>query len=300
MSVALPHICVCVCTYKRPEFLSRLLCELARQDTAGAFTYSIVIVDNDQLRSAEPVVGAHTAGSAIPIRYHVEPRQNIALARNKAVLNAHGDFIAFIDDDEFPVSEWLLCLFSTLREYGADGVLGPVKPYFRDCAPGWVREGGFYERPLHPTGMRLVWSQCRTGNALIKSAVFTEEKQPFNPECLSGEDLDFFKRLLDKGRVFLWCNEATAYEDVPPARCKRFFLIRRALFKGFFSLRHRRSTLPIATSLIAAPTYAVAAPFAFIFGQAQFMKCVFKSCYHAGRLLSLVGINPIKGAYVTD
>ena len=35
-------------------------------------------------------------------------KQNIALARNKAIENAKGDFIAFIDDDEFPLDQWLL------------------------------------------------------------------------------------------------------------------------------------------------------------------------------------------------
>ena len=300
MSVALPHISVCICTYKRPESLTRLLRELARQDTAGLFTYSIVVIDNDRLRSAAPVVERWAAGSSIAAGYYVEPRQGIALARNQAVKSAQGNFLAFIDDDEFPVPQWLLSLFSTLREYGTDGVLGPVRPHFDDHAPRWVKEGGFYERPPHSTGMRLVWSQCRTGNVLIKSAVFAEEEQPFNPECLSGEDLDFFKRMIDKGRAFVWCNEAVAYEDVPPARWKRAFLVRRAVFKGVFSLRHRRSIVPIATSLIAAPVYAAAAPLALILGQAQFMKCVFKSCYHAGRLLSLLGVNPIKGVYVTD
>ena len=40
--------------------------------------------------------------SGCRVKYCVEPRQNIALARNKALQNAEGDLIAFIDDDEFP------------------------------------------------------------------------------------------------------------------------------------------------------------------------------------------------------
>ena len=95
------HICVCICTYKRPEFLKRLLGELRGQDTAGLFTYSIVVADNDQLRSAQETVSDYASSSHIPIKYCVEPRQNIALTRNKAVENADGDFVAFIDDDEF-------------------------------------------------------------------------------------------------------------------------------------------------------------------------------------------------------
>jgi len=77
------------------------LIELANQDTGDHFTYSIVVVDNDHLRSAETCVLKFSAASPVPIRYYVEPRQNIALARNKAIENANGDFAAFLDDDEF-------------------------------------------------------------------------------------------------------------------------------------------------------------------------------------------------------
>jgi succinoglycan biosynthesis protein ExoM len=296
-----PHISVCICTYKRPDFLKRLLGELGRQDTGGLFTYSIVVADNDHLRSGERVVADFAVASPISIRYCVEPRQNIAQARNKAIMNAKGDFVAFIDDDEFPIRQWLLALFKTLKEYKVDGVLGPVKPHFDAEAPQWVIEGGFYDRPMHRTGLLLGWSQCRTGNVLLKSQLFAEQAQPFRPEFLSGEDQDFFKRMIEKGRAFIWCNEAVVYEVVPPVRWRRGFLVRRALMKGVFSLHnHGSSPLPILESLIAAPAYAAALPVAVVLGQASFMSYVFKFSYHMGRLLALVGINPIRQPYVTD
>jgi succinoglycan biosynthesis protein ExoM len=293
----LPHITVCVCTYKRPESLGRLLCGLEAQETARSFTYSIVIVDNDVRRSAESTVMRWGAGSSIPFRYDVEVRESIALARNMAVKEAKGNFIAFIDDDEFPTAEWLLRLFAAVQRWGSHGALGPVLPYFDVRAPLWVKEGGFYERPRYTTGMPLLWSQCRTGNVLFKSAIVGSKEEPFDSECVSGEDLDFFKRMTDQGRVFVWCDEAVVYEEVPPSRWKRGFLLRRAMVKGIFSLRHRRSVIPIATSLIGAPAFGIAAPLALVAGQSSFMKCLFKSCYHAGRVLALVGINPIGNTY---
>ena len=50
------HICVCICTYKRPTYLIRLLNELEKQETEGLFDYSIVIVDNDRSESAKQAV----------------------------------------------------------------------------------------------------------------------------------------------------------------------------------------------------------------------------------------------------
>ena len=100
------HISVCICTYKRPELLADLLNELQHQETGGLFSFSILIVDNDLRRSAEPVVTSFARKTAFDSRYHVEQIQNISLARNKAVQNAKGDFIAFPDDDEIPEKNW--------------------------------------------------------------------------------------------------------------------------------------------------------------------------------------------------
>ena len=99
MSEHLPHISVCVCTFKRSEFLRRLLDNLSRQQTEGLFAYSIVIADNDASQSSWTAVVEFRNTSSLNVIYCVEPEQNIALARNKVVQNATGEFVAFIDDD---------------------------------------------------------------------------------------------------------------------------------------------------------------------------------------------------------
>jgi len=130
----------------------RLLVELADQETSGLFTYSIVVADNDRSRSAEALVTDFAAVTTIPITYCVEPQQNISLARNKAIENATRNFIAFIDDDEFPAKRWLVTLLKACNEYDVDGVLGPVKCHFDEEPPKWVVKGKFYEQPTYPTG----------------------------------------------------------------------------------------------------------------------------------------------------
>ena len=64
VGIKLPHISVCICTYMRPELLQRLLDDLRKQDTAGQFTFSIVIADNDHLKSAEGTVAEFATGSS--------------------------------------------------------------------------------------------------------------------------------------------------------------------------------------------------------------------------------------------
>ena len=301
MPITTKHISVCICTYKRPDLLQRLLYDLSRQDTGGAFTYSIVVVDNDRLRSAQTIVSDFAEDSAVPILYCHEPRQNIALARNKAVENAEADFIAFIDDDEFPTNCWLATLFKACHEYNVDGVLGPVKPQFDTGVPKWVIRGKFYDRPTYPTGLVIDGRKGRTGNVLLKKCIFPAGESAFRPEFLTGEDQDFFRRMIARGHVFIWCDEAVAYEVVPPVRWKRTFMLRRALLCGKAAVIHPGfGAFDIAKSVIAVPTYILALPCVLILGHHRFMNLLVKLFDHLGKLLALIGISPVEEQYVTD
>jgi succinoglycan biosynthesis protein ExoM len=52
----MPHLTICICTCGRPAMLERLLREISRQETAGIFTFSVVVTDNDSTQSARSVV----------------------------------------------------------------------------------------------------------------------------------------------------------------------------------------------------------------------------------------------------
>jgi len=295
------QISVCVCTYKRPQLLRRLLDSLRDQDTGGLFTYSIVVADNDHLQSGRVVVSDFAAASAIPVTYCVEPQQNISLTRNKTIENASGDFIAFIDDDEFSTKRWLLTLFEACHKYDVDGVLGPVKCHFDEKPPKWVVKGKFYERSTYPTGHIITWTQGRTGNLLLKKAILIADEQAFRPEFRTGEDQDFFRRMIAKGRKFAWCNEAIAYEVVPSSRWSRAFMLRRAFFRGAIAPVHPTyGARELVKSVIAVPAYTVALPFALALGHHRFMNLLIKLCDHLGKLLAVAGIRPIRRAYITE
>ena len=294
------HITVCVCTYRRAELLESLLDDLRHQDTGGLFTYSILVVDNDRERSAYGVISEFAALQEVRIEYYVEPEQNIALARNKAIEHASGDYVVFIDDDESPIQRWLLTLFEACDKHNAHGALGPVHPRYAETPPAWVVDGKFYDRRTYPTGFVIDWRKGRTGNTLLKTEVFAGVAQPFRPEFRTGEDQDFFRRMIEKGYVFIWCNEAVAYEVVPPLRWKRSFLLKRALVRGHASLAHPTfGARDLMTSAVAVPAYVLALPFALALGQGKFMSILVRLFDHLGRLLGSVGINPVKEPYVT-
>jgi succinoglycan biosynthesis protein ExoM len=295
------HVSVCICTYRRPQLLKRLLQTLEKQETDGLFTFSVVVADNDGQRSAEALVSDFAADAAIAVTYCVEPQQNISLARNKAIANATGDFIAFIDDDEFPTKRWLLTLFEACSKYRADGVLGPVKCHFDEKPPRWVIKGKFYERPTYPTGFVIDWTKGRTGNVLLRRQILEDGETAFSPEFHRSGDQDFFRRMISKGHTFIWCNEAVAYEVVPPVRWTRTFMLKRALLRGTIGMQHPTSRgRRIVKAVIAVPVYTIALPFSLVMGHHRFMNLLIRLCDHLASLLTFVGIKPVRSQLITD
>lgn len=292
------HICVCVCTYRRPRLLLRLLRTLANQETGGLFTTSVVVVDNDSERSAEPVATSFSGDNGLTVRYFHEPVQNISLARNRAVRMAEGTYLAFIDDDEFPEKEWLRNLYETRLRWNADAVLGPVEPYYETKPPGWVVRGKLCERDRFRTGTRITTPDLtRTGNVLIRSEVCREREGPFDPGRgrTGGEDYDFFHWLLQRGGSIFWCDEAPVYESVPPDRLKRGYFLKRGLLRGSLSGRDG-ALISYGTmkSLVAVWLYAAALPLLALLGHHYLMTYLMKECDHLGKLLGLCGINLVR------
>ncbi len=290
------HLSVCVCTYQRPVWLGRLLGDLGRQETKGRFSFEIVVGDNDAAESGRAVTSKWTAKSPVRIIYCVEPRRSISYVRNQTLAHASGDAIVFIDDDEFPSDDWLFNLFQTWQQTGVAGVLGPVRPWFDENAPLWVRKGGFYDRPEHPTGFVMDWSECRTGNVLFDRRIIAGIDPVFRPEFATGSgDVDFFRRTMAEGHEFIWCNEAVVHEYVPLKRCKRGVLLSRALLRGQNSFRHPEGRAKrVLKGIVATPLYLAALPFLHLIGHHLFMRYLVKLCHHVGLLFGAAGIDVIR------
>ncbi len=138
------HISVCIATHKRNELLRKLILSLLPQKTDGLFSYSIIVVDNDKEEGAKKIVKEIIETKSMPIRYYSQPIKNIAITRNLAVDKSTGDYVAFIDDDEYPVSDWLYNLYVILKVYDCDIVNGSVNPYFVKNTSRWIIKSGFF------------------------------------------------------------------------------------------------------------------------------------------------------------
>jgi succinoglycan biosynthesis protein ExoM len=229
----LEQLTICICTFRRPGLLRRLLQALAAQRPVPGLCVSVVVVDNDESRSAEAVVEQH-GENALDVRYLWEPRRNIALARNAAVRSARSALIAFLDDDEWPSPDWLAHLYHVLVTLPCDGVLGPVVPEYPPGAPRWLRRSAVFRRRRLATGSTVTLRDARTGNVLLRRAGSAEDDEWFDGAYgrTGGEDSDFFRRQFANGRVFVWCDEAVVFETVGPERWSRAFHVAREWRSG--------------------------------------------------------------------
>ncbi|MBL8279696.1 MAG: glycosyltransferase family 2 protein [Pelomonas sp.] len=228
-----PLISICVCTFRRPEGLARLLAHLRDIERPSGCDLELLVVDNDAGASGREPFEVGTRDWAWPARYIVEPRSGVGFARTRCIEEARGEWIAYIDDDEWPEAGWLAALWEARLASAADGVFGPVLASFEASLPDWLAHSGFYERQRHPTGQKMHWSNCASGNVLFRRQLFFDVGG-FDPAfSQSGsEDTDFFWRCLERGANFVWCDEAVAHEGVPAQRLTRAYVSRRAYIAG--------------------------------------------------------------------
>lgn len=227
-AVARPRIAICVATYRRPTLLAVLLRSVASIRIPEGFDVELRIIDNDAAGTAEEVVRAAQAESALSIHYAVQPERNIALTRNAALDVGAADYLAFIDDDEWPDETWLQELLFA-AECGADVVIGDVRPDYERPPPGWIRRGRFHAKGSGAQGAALTWQSGRTSNTLLRGAWIYEQGFRFDEKFgrSGGEDTHLFKRILDSGGRMVAAPRAVVTERVHRSQCQLGWLLAR-------------------------------------------------------------------------
>jgi succinoglycan biosynthesis protein ExoM len=294
----LDHISVCVCTFKRPAMLERLLDGLLKQATDKAFTYEIVIVDNDSLHSAEDLVRKYEDVGPSRVIYDCEPEQSISLARNRSIHNASGNFIAIMDDDEFPAVDWLLRIYRCIKDTNADGVLGPVLPDFPAGAPSWLKKSGLCDRPRNPSGS-IITGGLRTGNVIFRRNVFEKNDRWFDPArgLTGGSDGEFMSRQIKGGFKFVWCDEAIVFETVLEERWPASFYLNRQFRIGTLAgNKHRKNKILyiLLKNIMLLLGYCALLPLSLFLGKSILIKVLTKIYYNAGYVLSFFAITRVQ------
>lgn len=233
------QICVCACTYQRPEGLAALLEGVAQQRFSSLPRPSIhiVIADNEGSERARQICADFQRQSAIPLSYVHEAERGISFARNACLdhIPPGCEFFAFIDDDEVPQPDWLERLIEAQAATGADIVQGPAVAVFAEGAPRWLVSGNFLGWPRRDwRGIEVSLEEYQdlgeayTNNVLVRTASVSAAALRFDPAfaLTGGEDTDFFRRLKAAGNRIVYAPRAVVKEFVPPDRATLSYRLR--------------------------------------------------------------------------
>jgi O-antigen biosynthesis protein len=193
---SLPLVTVAVCTRDRTEVLRLCLAALNGLDYPNL---DLVIIDNaPSTDDTQRLVTEHYP----KMRYVREPRPGLNWARNRAVLEARGEIIAFVDDDVIVYPGWIKAFVAIFGENPeVMCVAGPVAPYELESEPQelFERYGG------QSTGFNRQWYCANIGagkpmaSVLDATGKFGGANMAYRRHLF--ESIGYFDPALDAGTV---------------------------------------------------------------------------------------------------
>jgi glycosyltransferase involved in cell wall biosynthesis len=295
-----PAVVLIVPTFRRPEGLRKLLAHVAALSYRGPL--SVIVIENDaEERAGVAMVAALAPTFPFHLEAIVEQRRGQTYAYNRGFQEAcrarpnakrSADYIAVLDDDEYPDRAWLSRMVATAKSLDADIVGGPVLPVFDDPRH-WLATSGLYAPKRFASGrVDMIYG---AGSMLAKRSTIEDYlDEPFSHAFAftGGSDLAFFTRCHSDGRTFAWSDTALVFETTPRSRVTLAWLLRRNFRKGAERVRiDRLARAPLRTlilrccrgpALVAAGCLAL--PFAALFGRGAIASHLSRIARGAGRI----------------
>lgn len=141
------------------------------------------------------------------IRLYDEQNGGVAAARNIALRNAQGEYILYVDSDDWLELNAIECLLGEMRKdvdivfCSSDHAEKPEEVHFenRKVIEEWNHDQQIYEFLLHRRMSGMLW------NKLIRRSL--TEGIGFNEKTGYGEDAEFLWEILEKSKNMLVTNE---------------------------------------------------------------------------------------------
>jgi glycosyltransferase involved in cell wall biosynthesis len=238
-----------------PEVLDRLLscCEqtLTAETHTEQINWEIIVIDNNSTDNTAQVVQSYQASwpQQFPLKYYFEPRQGAAFARKRAIQEARGPLVGFLDDDNLPAPDWIAAAYAFAQLHPAAGAYGsqihglfevtPPENFHRLAPFLAITERGAtplrYEqhKKLLPPSAGLVVRKQAWLDSVPAAPILTGRTCT---SMITSEDLEMLSHILAKGWE-VWYNPAMEIDHkIPYWRLQREYLI--PFFQGIGLSRH--------------------------------------------------------------
>ncbi len=131
-----PFASVVVCSRNRSSLLADA-CGAVLEIDAPTGGWELLIVDNDSGDDTLEVAESVRSSAPELVRVVEHPTVGLSSARNRGIAESRGEIVAFIDDDAYPVPQWLNVLADVLLNPEVLCAGGPVEPIFLGELPDW-------------------------------------------------------------------------------------------------------------------------------------------------------------------
>ncbi|MBC8039397.1 MAG: glycosyltransferase [Opitutaceae bacterium] len=235
-----------------------------RDQTLPVSKWELLVIDNASTPSID--ISGYSADAPLDLRVISEPRPGLSHARRRGFLEARGELIVMVDDDNVLAPDYLvqtIALFQTHPQVGALG--GPSRPEFETPPSPWQTEflgllalrdlgphsiTGGLRAPGAPSDSYPLHAPIGAGMALRRSAAqawldhadpnaLTDRK---GNELTSGGDNDIVIHVLRAGWDVAYFPELVLTHLIPAARLAPAYLARlnRGIQKSWMQvlLRH--------------------------------------------------------------
>lgn len=226
-------VSVAVCTRNRAALLQGALASLAGQLAPCA--WEVLVVDNDSEDETSDVARAAAAALPAPLRLIREPQRGLAHARNRALAEARGPIVLFIDDDATCHAGWLAAHARGFDDPRVAGTGGRILPVLPEDAPAWFRAdalsrvGGpasrydFGDEPLEVGGATRRQAPFGANMGLRREAGLAaggfRVDLGWGRLMVPGEDTDMMNRLCASGGRLTYLPDARVDHLIARERC---------------------------------------------------------------------------------
>jgi glycosyltransferase involved in cell wall biosynthesis len=230
-------ISVAICTYNNAAKLNMALESLKEMVYPPGLEYEILVIDNNSNDGTQNLVERYAGVWGPRLRYVFEPNQGLSHARNRAMREAAGDVVSYIDDDIKADPQWLSAIAATFEKYNTAAVVGG-RSYlvFPSSPPAWLSEKcelllsrlDYGDEPIFGTDQDLfgVNFSVRT-DWLRRVGGFDPSLGRCGRSLVSGEESDLLRRIRALGGVAVYEPAAVVGHIVPAERLRlRWFLMR--------------------------------------------------------------------------
>ncbi|OUL35690.1 glycosyl transferase [Nostoc sp. T09] len=245
---------VAICTFngekRLPDVLNKLkeCCAYTRQLAidAESINWEIIVIDNNSKDNTAKIVQEYQADwpAAYPIKYFLEYKQGLSFARERAIQEAQGIFVGFLDDDNLPTHNWVASAYNFGKNHPQAGAYGGIihgdyevtPPNNFDKISLLLAIGGgkttfcytfpenilFYKKMLPPGAGIVVckqaWIENVPNNLFFKGRV--------NGSLVAAEDIEALIHIKKAGWE-IWHNaEMEIYHRIPKQRLEKEYLLK--------------------------------------------------------------------------